>query len=1052
MKGKRSDGARPGPADLLVQRKLAPGKRSRVAARYLVQAKEAESPRPQSSEQIQTAATEGVDGASGRIPHADTIIEHLGEEHRPAIEGIQAQVGGPATDAAQSIGAAAYATGDKVGFARQPDLHTAAHEATHVLQQRSGVSLEGGVGEVGDQYEQHADAVADRVVAGQSARDLMTEVPAAGAGKIGVQRFVEPEHKELGDAGSGGETYKFGAQEFTHGDLVLLSGDHFSPEDLLRLLNAPSAIPGRLPYTQDELIYALYDNLGTSDPRFAPGGKWSHLSFSAAVKQSVEARYYALASQNDNHFANPHAGTAGGPGSSHSSYRGWHEAAIVKAYQLGAGGHDIQEAMVMEGLGGHFLTDSFAAGHVSTPRTSISEHWNGKYPDFGTQFVDKLVNDISEQLGDDATGMSDMIPVSKIKPKVREMVTAQLGSKPLPKLGDIVGLMTHKADNDAGLWMVNDLGWRWLAFGDGGLHKTVPDDGMSHLSNLSVATTAVQIGCDEVRIAHSYGKRDAATPLPHDQILDQVKQATPSPAMAGAKYGPEQLMPRIDTSFDQGTLGWNVDTLRELWIARVSKHGPADLRCHHRWRHEERWNHGQSAGRDLQGSRRRDQSVRLGLGAACLCRVALDHVGRPWAPVSQEGVQEARLGSGPQRRRLSGLPAGDRQLVANIFFRRHVLALAAAGALLVACKHQGGRSVTHEWIGTLDSGFSELGAFVGSTQSGLVLALTGVGQGTGVVVLDGNKQNARMEADWWMPTDQDPLVFQGATLVDVVRGDRYTLPAEGPRGRSAPIIRAVAGAGVVRAVSGADGAPAVELFPPSSNGPGWTATIAEGETVTGMAASPDGHVVVLSLAVDAGRVTQQIGTLLALDGSTGKELWRQETGLDRTVDRGPDVLFLLTDGHWIVLRGREPGHGTVAQVRTAADGMLRSTIGLDQDVQSGSFDGSLHAGFDGKHLWFYRYQLSYGGGAHTAVFPSKPAGRRTTCAYSLYEVDKDEGRRLAMATTPAEVHALVLGDHGGGSDCDVLAVLPTGSPGVTVLQLLGRDRLRVIQRDRPPGS
>jgi hypothetical protein len=53
------------------------------------------------------------------------------------------------------------------------DLHTVAHEAAHVIQQRSGVQLHGGVGAVGDPYEQHADQVADAVVQGHSVEALL---------------------------------------------------------------------------------------------------------------------------------------------------------------------------------------------------------------------------------------------------------------------------------------------------------------------------------------------------------------------------------------------------------------------------------------------------------------------------------------------------------------------------------------------------------------------------------------------------------------------------------------------------------------------------------------------------------------------------------------------------------------------------------------------------------------------------------------------------------------------------------------------------------------
>ncbi|MBL4648081.1 MAG: hypothetical protein JKY13_03915, partial [Gammaproteobacteria bacterium] len=45
----------------------------------------------------------------------------------------------------------------------------------HTIQQQAGVSLKGGVGEVGDSYERHANAVADKVVQGESAESLINK-------------------------------------------------------------------------------------------------------------------------------------------------------------------------------------------------------------------------------------------------------------------------------------------------------------------------------------------------------------------------------------------------------------------------------------------------------------------------------------------------------------------------------------------------------------------------------------------------------------------------------------------------------------------------------------------------------------------------------------------------------------------------------------------------------------------------------------------------------------------------------------------------------------
>lgn len=135
-------------------------------------------------EQIHDVAARGVSGGGGALPHLDKIQASFGAEHD--VSHVGAHVGGSAGIAATQIGASAYAMGNQVAFAQPPDLHTAAHEAAHVVQQRGGVQLKGGVGEEGDVHERHADAVADRVVRGESSRDLLATY-GAGAPGAGIQ-------------------------------------------------------------------------------------------------------------------------------------------------------------------------------------------------------------------------------------------------------------------------------------------------------------------------------------------------------------------------------------------------------------------------------------------------------------------------------------------------------------------------------------------------------------------------------------------------------------------------------------------------------------------------------------------------------------------------------------------------------------------------------------------------------------------------------------------------------------------------------------------------
>ena len=116
------------------------------------------------------------------LPHLDAIQRSFG---RHEASGIMALVGGRAAEVAGTLRAEAYAVGETVGFRASPSLHTVAHEAAHVMQQRAGVSLKGGQGERDDAYEQHANRVADAVVAGRSVEALLDQGPSGGGARTG---------------------------------------------------------------------------------------------------------------------------------------------------------------------------------------------------------------------------------------------------------------------------------------------------------------------------------------------------------------------------------------------------------------------------------------------------------------------------------------------------------------------------------------------------------------------------------------------------------------------------------------------------------------------------------------------------------------------------------------------------------------------------------------------------------------------------------------------------------------------------------------------------
>lgn len=142
-----------------------------------------------SSREVQQRARLGVSQGGGAMPFASQIQASFG---RHSVADVRAHTGAAAAEACAAIGAQAYATGTDIAFGRTPDLHTAAHEAAHIVQQRAGVSLQGGVGRAGDPYERHADEVADLVVAGKSAEHLLERFARRGASSSGsVQRKHE---------------------------------------------------------------------------------------------------------------------------------------------------------------------------------------------------------------------------------------------------------------------------------------------------------------------------------------------------------------------------------------------------------------------------------------------------------------------------------------------------------------------------------------------------------------------------------------------------------------------------------------------------------------------------------------------------------------------------------------------------------------------------------------------------------------------------------------------------------------------------------------------
>lgn len=158
---------------------------------YLKRASEATGTRSAAG-RTQGVSAQGFGGASMALPHLARVQQAFGAYD---VSAVRAHSGAAAAGACRELGASAYASGRHVAFAVEPNLHTAAHEAAHVVQQSLGVGSSETISEPGDPCEHHADAVADAVVSGRSAEplfDLLRPTGFSTAPVVSVMRKSEP--------------------------------------------------------------------------------------------------------------------------------------------------------------------------------------------------------------------------------------------------------------------------------------------------------------------------------------------------------------------------------------------------------------------------------------------------------------------------------------------------------------------------------------------------------------------------------------------------------------------------------------------------------------------------------------------------------------------------------------------------------------------------------------------------------------------------------------------------------------------------------------------
>jgi hypothetical protein len=143
------------------------------------------------------AASPAITGKGSGAPVAPEVRAAVEPVVGRAFPDVRVHEDASAATAAQQLGARAFAFGPDVFLGRgesPTDKQLMAHELTHVAQQDGAVRTKIAVGGDGDAAEREADAVADRVASGSTARMAISQ------GAAVVRRALAKDHQEATDA------------------------------------------------------------------------------------------------------------------------------------------------------------------------------------------------------------------------------------------------------------------------------------------------------------------------------------------------------------------------------------------------------------------------------------------------------------------------------------------------------------------------------------------------------------------------------------------------------------------------------------------------------------------------------------------------------------------------------------------------------------------------------------------------------------------------------------------------------------------------------------
>jgi outer membrane protein OmpA-like peptidoglycan-associated protein len=402
------------------------------------------------------AAIDAARGGGSQLPDAERT--EMEGQFGTDLSAVRVHTGGQADELNRSVQARAFTVGTDIfvsggGY----DRELLAHELTHVVQQGGGLAADRPtVSHPADPEEVEARRVAAAIAHGGPA-PAGNRAVARALGPMTVQRFAGPEHEQLGDA-TGATIDLGGGIVLTWGEVVAIAGDEYGSVDELRADLAAPGGPARLRGRLE------HDRVKGPIPAALP-----------AVGDKSTSRYVELAMQNVAHFA------AGG--TAIPTWRSYHESALLQAVMSGIDGKDEewQQAQLTEAFGQHFLTDSFSAGHVRTPRDAIMAWYQSDFaPRALGPFLSHARERVSKALADDLSRQM-VAPHAVAEAEFNALLAAVIGvleGTIREKFQDLFGLgisgaisgVLHDTDNERGIWVRSDAHpTPWMAFGDGNL-------------------------------------------------------------------------------------------------------------------------------------------------------------------------------------------------------------------------------------------------------------------------------------------------------------------------------------------------------------------------------------------------------------------------------------------------------------------------------------------------------------------------------------------------------------------------------------------------------